>query len=159
MDVYDTSDTSMMGKEVWVDWISHGYKRLLRSLESHIKSYLPDVLKKRCIEQVETVMKLGDGWMFALPFDYYSVGLFDYPQVIKHPMDLGNVIKKLEASLYLSLSAYVKDVHLVFQNAVEYNSGPSNVVHQCACILQNHFDGEYHLFLVYISFINDLNYF
>jgi Bromodomain len=41
---------------------------------------------------------------FREPVDWKSLGLYDYPQIIKHPMDLGTVKKKLKAKSYTNVA-------------------------------------------------------
>jgi hypothetical protein len=37
------------------------------------------------------------------PVDYKALGLDDYPLIIKNPMDLGTVAKKVRTSAYSSM--------------------------------------------------------
>ncbi len=45
----------------------------------------------------------------------------DYTTVIKQPMDLSTVISKIDLHKYETVAAYLQDVDLIWQNALEYN--------------------------------------
>merc|ERR1712086_431505 len=62
---------------------------------------------------------------FREPVDHENMGLTDYLQVIKEPQDLGTISKKLERNHYMSPEDYARDVRLVWQNAITYNSATS----------------------------------
>eukprot|EP01036_Dinobryon_divergens_P022197 gene22197-30437_t len=65
--------------------------------------------------------------VFGTPVDPVALGLPDYFQVIKTPMDLGTVLKRLESASYRDLHYFVSDVHLTFDNAMHYNPKSSDV--------------------------------
>ncbi|KAI8644737.1 hypothetical protein BD408DRAFT_412817 [Parasitella parasitica] len=48
----------------------------------------------------------------------------DYFEVIKEPMDLGTVSKKLKAFQYKNKKEFARDLHLIFQNCLDYNTDP-----------------------------------
>ena len=52
-------------------------------------------------------------------------GLLDYPKVVKTPMDLGLVKKKLEGGSYAHPREFKHDVCLVFSNCMAYNADGS----------------------------------
>ena len=55
------------------------------------------------------------------------MNLPDYLEVVKHPMDLGTIRKKLEAGTYEDLDAFEADVVLMLENAMLYNGEGSQV--------------------------------
>jgi Bromodomain len=55
-----------------------------------------------------------------------SVGAPDYFDVIDKPMNLTYIQRKVDAMEYDNLSAFFSDVDLMIQNALAYNSDPSN---------------------------------
>jgi hypothetical protein len=63
----------------------------------------------------------------------------DYLDVIKHPMDLGQVKEKLLDNKYSISKTFVKDVKLVFENALAYNS-KDDKVYKDALKLQKKFE-------------------
>ncbi|KAK4516715.1 Nucleolar GTP-binding protein 1 [Mucor velutinosus] len=48
----------------------------------------------------------------------------DYYEVIKNPMDLGTVSKKLKAFQYKNKKEFANDLHLIYQNCLDYNTDP-----------------------------------
>jgi len=57
---------------------------------------------------------------------FYRLGLHDYPQVIKHPMDLGTIKDKLKKKKYTTLFQVGEDVRLVWTNCMTYNQDGSD---------------------------------
>jgi len=54
------------------------------------------------------------------------MGLFDYPKVIKKPMDLGTVKRNIVDRKYQSLPEAAEDVALVWKNCMTYNADGSD---------------------------------
>jgi hypothetical protein len=71
---------------------------------------------------------------FATPVDVVKFNLVDYYGIIKHPMDLGTVKKKLmdgaetSSQVYKNANQFVSDVRLVFYNCYAYNPGGTDIV-------------------------------
>nr|XP_039251471.1 protein polybromo-1-like isoform X2 [Styela clava] len=59
----------------------------------------------------------------------------DYYQVIKRPMDNDKIHQKMMANSYLSLSEFMADMLLMFENACTYNE-PGSLIYKDALILQ-----------------------
>ncbi|KAI8355336.1 hypothetical protein B0O80DRAFT_40979 [Mortierella sp. GBAus27b] len=60
----------------------------------------------------------------------------DYFQIIKNPMDLGTVLKKLKAFQYKSKDQFAKDLELIYDNCLLYNSDPSSVYRKHAIAMR-----------------------
>ncbi|XP_060088165.1 LOW QUALITY PROTEIN: bromodomain testis-specific protein [Heteronotia binoei] len=67
-------------------------------------------------------------WPFYKPVDVTVLGLEDYHTVIKHPMDLGTIKKKIENYEYKDIQEFAADVRLMFMNCYRYNSPDCEVV-------------------------------
>eukprot|EP00612_Vaucheria_litorea_P002687 CAMPEP_0171458830 /NCGR_PEP_ID=MMETSP0945-20130129/4356_1 /TAXON_ID=109269 /ORGANISM="Vaucheria litorea, Strain CCMP2940" /LENGTH=364 /DNA_ID=CAMNT_0011984725 /DNA_START=18 /DNA_END=1109 /DNA_ORIENTATION=+ len=67
------------------------------------------------------------GWVFNTPVDPLVLCLPDYFNIIKHPMDLGTIRKKLDAGGYVALDAVADDIRLTFNNAMQYNTPGTEV--------------------------------
>ena len=67
------------------------------------------------------------GWVFTEPVDPIALNLPDYFEVVKNPMHLALVKKKLENAIYPDMEAFARDVRLVFENAILYNGQGSEV--------------------------------
>ncbi|KAK2163490.1 hypothetical protein NP493_1460g00037 [Ridgeia piscesae] len=62
----------------------------------------------------------------------------EYYRVIKEPMDLTTVEKKVSEQQYVKLGDFVKDVMRVFDNCRFFNSSDTPY-YQCAEVLENFF--------------------
>lgn len=62
-----------------------------------------------------------EAYEFLYPVDYKTLGLDDYPLIIKNPMDLSTVKKKVKSGKYSNLSEVVADVSLIWDNCRTYN--------------------------------------
>ncbi|XP_073244666.1 bromodomain-containing protein 3-like isoform X3 [Porites lutea] len=67
-------------------------------------------------------------WPFYKPVDASSLGLHDYHDIIKQPMDMGTIRGKMEAREYSSSSEFAADVRLMFSNCYRYNPPDHDVV-------------------------------
>lgn len=79
------------------------------------------VMMKKCVQILTKLMKHRYGWVFNTPVDVMGLGLHDYHQIIKRPMDLGTVKSKLDKSSYASPVEFAADIRLTFNNALLYN--------------------------------------
>ena len=62
----------------------------------------------------------------------YSMGVPDYCDVIKRPMNLTYIQGKVQDQKYETLQDFFSDVELMISNALEYNSDPNNPYHVAA---------------------------
>uniref|UniRef100_A0A5B7AIX2 Putative transcription factor GTE4 n=1 Tax=Davidia involucrata TaxID=16924 RepID=A0A5B7AIX2_DAVIN len=76
---------------------------------------------KSCSALLDKLMKHKHGWVFNNPVDVKALGLHDYLDIIKHPMDLGTVKSRLNKNWYKSPREFAEDVRLTFHNAMTYN--------------------------------------
>ena len=58
---------------------------------------------------------------FHAPVDWKELGLYDYPQIVKKPMDFGTVREKLESEKYATNDDFIADMRLVLRNCMLYN--------------------------------------
>ncbi|CAM4704056.1 unnamed protein product [Leuciscus chuanchicus] len=75
---------------------------------------------------------------FTKPVDIEEVP--DYTTVIKQPMDLSTVLSQIDLHKYETVAAYLHDVDLIWQNALEYNPDrdPSDrLIRHRACALKD----------------------
>jgi bromodomain-containing factor 1 len=59
------------------------------------------------------------------------MGLFNYPQYVKHPMDLSTISRKLREQRYRLVEEVLDDFQLIWDNCKCYN--PTNSVHHHPC--------------------------
>lgn len=86
-----------------------------------------DLLNKR---------NMGFVWPFSKPVDVKNLNLSDYHQIIKKPMDLGTVKKKLDNREYATADEFASDVRLIFSNCYLYNGPQTDVVAMCKKVEQ-----------------------
>ncbi|XP_020629233.1 bromodomain-containing protein 3-like isoform X1 [Orbicella faveolata] len=67
-------------------------------------------------------------WPFYKPVDASTLGLHDYHDIIKQPMDMGTIKVKMDAREYNSSSEFAADVRLMFSNCYRYNPPDHDVV-------------------------------
>ncbi|KAM7371787.1 hypothetical protein PAMP_008997 [Pampus punctatissimus] len=67
-------------------------------------------------------------WPFYKPVDVDALGLHDYHDIIKHPMDLSTIKAKLENRQYREPQEFAADVRLMFSNCYKYNPPDHEVV-------------------------------
>ncbi|KAM8933817.1 bromodomain-containing protein 3 isoform 2-T2 [Pelodytes ibericus] len=67
-------------------------------------------------------------WPFYKPVDAEALELHDYHDIIKHPMDLSSVKKKMDVREYPDAQAFAADIRLMFSNCYKYNPPDHEVV-------------------------------
>eukprot|EP00762_Andalucia_godoyi_P002109 ANDGO_02479.mRNA.1 Transcription factor GTE10 len=95
---------------------------------------------ERVLRFVKDNKKLS--WPFLEPVDPVALGIPDYFDVIKSPMDLATVESKLNRGLYSSVDDFAHDMRLIFQNCRAYNAA-ENPIHRMAVDLQAFFDSKF----------------
>ncbi|KAK7303818.1 hypothetical protein RJT34_14735 [Clitoria ternatea] len=84
-------------------------------------------------------------WPFKEPVDVEGLGLHDYYEIIKKPMDFSTIKRKMDAkdgSGYKNVREMYSDVRLVFKNAMKYND-EKNDVHIMAKTLLEKFEKKW----------------
>ncbi|XP_035806639.2 bromodomain testis-specific protein isoform X3 [Amphiprion ocellaris] len=81
-------------------------------------------------------------WPFYTPVDAVTLGLHDYHDIIKQPMDLSTIKKKINYGEYINAKEFAADVRLMFSNCYKYNP-PSNEVVYMARKLQEVFEARF----------------
>ncbi|XP_011150873.1 homeotic protein female sterile isoform X5 [Harpegnathos saltator] len=84
----------------------------------------------------------GYAWPFYKPVDAELLGLHDYHEIIKKPMDLGTVKSKMDNREYKTAQEFASDVRLIFTNCYKYNPPDHDVV-SMARKLQDIFEMRY----------------
>lgn len=84
-------------------------------------------LFKSCNGLLERLMKHKHGWVFNVPVDVKVLGLHDYFDIIKEPMDLGTVKSRLNKKFYKTPIEFAEDVRLTFRNGMTYNPNGHDV--------------------------------
>ncbi|XP_013880560.1 bromodomain-containing protein 3 isoform X1 [Austrofundulus limnaeus] len=87
---------------------------------SYCSSVLKEMLSKR---------HCSYAWPFYTPVDAVALGLHDYHDIIKQPMDLSTIKKKMDQQEYANAKEFAADVQLMFSNCYRYNPPSDEVVH------------------------------
>jgi Bromodomain/TAZ zinc finger len=128
----------------------------VKQLETHLasldrKTQLPPAkLKSKCLESLKGLQTHHHGWVFNNPVDPVELGLPDYYDIIKKPMDLGSIQKRLENGAYHTIEEFQADVILTFDNAMTYNEKGS-VVYTMANELKVKFAVDYQKLLLQLE--------
>lgn len=103
------------------------------AIEKHLESLNKGIkLSSRtvthtCLPVIQDLIDNQFGWVFHDAVDPVALGLPDYFDVVKTPMHLELVKKKLDNAIYSDMSTFARDVKLVFENAILYNGENSEV--------------------------------
>ncbi|XP_054804085.1 histone acetyltransferase GCN5-like [Prosopis cineraria] len=97
--------------------------------QKHLTAFMRSLLK--------SMHDHADAWPFREPVDARDVP--DYYDIIKDPMDLKTMSKRVESEqYYVTLEMFVADATRMFANARTYNS-PETIYYKCAARLEAHF--------------------
>ena len=80
---------------------------------------------------IRKIWKIVGAELFHEPVDPIRLNLPDYFDLIKEPMDLGTIKKKLYGNVYKDEESLVRDLKLVFENCKRYNEGDEEVLGMC----------------------------
>ena len=75
----------------------------------------------RAINMIKYLERQKDSFEFRYPVDFIGLGLPDYPEIVKYPMDLATVKKNLKSGEYTNLQDFIIDVQLIWDNCKLYN--------------------------------------
>ncbi|XP_017782486.1 PREDICTED: bromodomain-containing protein 2-like isoform X4 [Nicrophorus vespilloides] len=76
----------------------------------------------------KAVWKHQFAWPFHQPVDAKKLNLPDYHKIIKQPMDLGTIKKRLDNNFYWSGKECIQDFNTMFTNCYVYNKPGEDVV-------------------------------
>lgn len=77
---------------------------------------------------VKSMWKHNLAWPFRHPVDAVKLSLPDYHQIIRRPMDLGTISKRLENCYYTSGQECIEDFNTMFSNCYTYNNPGEDIV-------------------------------
>ena len=72
-----------------------------------------------------------DAWPFKTPVDSIKLNIPDYHNIVKNPMDLGTIKKRLTNRYYWNAEECKKDFKLMFHNCYMYNKPDYDIVLMC----------------------------
>ena len=77
---------------------------------------------------MKAIWKHSFSWPFQQPVDAKKLNLPDYHKIIKQPMDMGTIKKRLENNYYWSSKEAIQDFNTMFSNCYVYNKPGEDVV-------------------------------
>jgi hypothetical protein len=80
---------------------------------------------QQCKQLLEYLQKHKDSGPFRDPVDWKAWGLFDYPDIVKHPMAMSDVQKRMGSGDYSTALEFAADMRLIWQNCKTYNQDGS----------------------------------
>ena len=95
------------------------------------KNEITDEDMKKLKEIFDKMEKDKNASSFLEPVDYVGLQLTDYPNIIKHPMDLGTCKENLLNRKYKIFQELMDDLNLIWENCRTYNLPKSDIV-KCA---------------------------
>ncbi|XP_065220138.1 histone lysine acetyltransferase CREBBP-like isoform X2 [Planococcus citri] len=101
----------------------------------------PEVQKRAFLPLLQYLFQQHESLPFREPVDPVELGVPNYFDVIKNPMDLSTIISKLNDGLYGDPWDFVNDVWLMFDNAWLFNL-KSSCVYKCCTLLAELFRYE-----------------
>ncbi|KAI4301176.1 hypothetical protein L6164_034482 [Bauhinia variegata] len=118
-------------------WVHSRFRTLSASTDSatnqkHLTAFMRSLLK--------AMHDHVDAWPFKDPVDARDVP--DYYDIIKDPMDLKTMSKRVESEqYYVTFEMFVEDAKRMFANARTYNS-PETIYYKCSTRLESHFHSK-----------------
>ncbi|KAG8433240.1 hypothetical protein GDO86_017500 [Hymenochirus boettgeri] len=96
------------------------------------KIFKPEELRQALMPTLEALYRQDpESLPFRQPVDPQLLGIPDYFDIVKNPMDLSTIKRKLDTGQYQEPWQYVDDVWLMFNNAWLYNRKTSRVYKYC----------------------------
>ena len=98
--------------------------------DDEVERKLNEEQLKYCDVVLKSLKKHRDAGPFSVPVDPIALGIPDYPMIIKNPMDLSTVERKLlETKEYKSADEFISDIKLMLNNCYTYNP-PETIVYK-----------------------------
>jgi len=136
-DVHGTDESRNQPKSSCAARVEEGTSLLnsftATQIQAHLQSLKTGVrmtaakIRQKCTPVLRRLTEHENAWIFMQPVDPVELNLPDYFDVIKNPMDLGSIKKRMDNNCYKVISEFAADVRLTFDNAISYNGEGSDV--------------------------------
>jgi bromodomain-containing factor 1 len=90
---------------------------------------------------LRNLKRIKDAAAFLEPVDPVKLNIPTYPNIIKNPMDVGTMERKLKAEEYATVEEYIADMDLIVNNAMTFN-GPDHFVSGHAMNMKKAFEKQ-----------------
>lgn len=101
-------------------------------------SAITPLRKKFLVRTLQSLKRHPKGRLFKDPVNWAAMNIPTYPNIIKQPMDLSTMEKKLKADQYPKMDDLHADMQLMIYNTTTFN-GPEHTVTLEGVALQQHF--------------------
>ncbi|XP_037113002.1 CREB binding protein b isoform X1 [Syngnathus acus] len=103
------------------------------AIQSRKKIFRPEELRQALMPTLEALYRQDpESLPFRQPVDPLLLDIPDYFDIVKNPIDLSTIKRKLDTGQYQEPWQYVDDVWLMFSNAWLYNRKTSRVYKNCS---------------------------
>ena len=92
-----------------------------------MEATLPKEAKDKLIALIQKIENEPYAFDFKDPVDYKGLGLTDYPDIVKRPMDLSTIKHKIEEGKYIVTQEVLDDIQLIWDNCKLYNRSDSEI--------------------------------
>lgn len=132
------------------------HRSMVHATESELRALMSEVRKNRSkwasedkvgqeelyesAEKVLTELKAHTEHSFPFLNPVKKKDAPDYYVVIKQPMDLGTMTKKLKQLAYKSKKEFVDDLNQIWKNCLKFNSNPDHIFRKHALFMQKETD-------------------
>lgn len=110
-----------------------------KDLKAKSSSYIPGEITKEDESRLKSILDSIEkdplSYEFLRPVDVIGLGLSDYYDYVKYPMDLGTVGKKLRNNKYTLIQEVLDDIQQIWTNCKIYNPEGSEF-HRMADLLE-----------------------
>jgi len=92
-----------------------------------------DKAAKRLINQL---WRCNAASIFHKPVDPDRLGIPDYFDIVKEPIDLGTIKQRLNHNYYFTMQEFVHDIELCFDNCLLFNGEESPAGQRCMIVVE-----------------------
>uniref|UniRef100_A0A3Q3Q8H8 histone acetyltransferase n=1 Tax=Monopterus albus TaxID=43700 RepID=A0A3Q3Q8H8_MONAL len=111
---------------------ANGTSTTSSTTQNRKKIFKPEELRQALMPTLEALYRQDpESLPFRQPVDPMLLGIPDYFDIVKNPIDLSTIKRKLDTGQYQEPWQYVEDVWLMFNNAWLYNRKTSRVYKYC----------------------------
>lgn len=86
-----------------------------------VSQHMTKMQHKFLTKSIQTLKRMQDSRFYKEPVDPIKMNIPQYFDIIKNPMDLGTIDRKLKNEMYPTAQALINDFNLMVQNAVTFN--------------------------------------
>lgn len=94
--------------------------KLPKAADSSIPIY--DNWDKAAKRLINTLWRHNSAKIFHKPVDPDRLGIPDYFEIVKDPIDLGTIKQRLNYNYYLTIKEFIDDMQRCFDNCLIYNN-------------------------------------